>query len=148
MWLLDTMIISEQRKREPDVRVVSWLETVPEKDLFLSVVTICEIQRGIAKERLKDNVFAERLQKWLNLLLKNYADRILLVTAEIACRWGELSAAAGHDGADVMIAATAQQHNLTVVTRNDRHFQPFKVTVYNPYQSVRTRGNWPAETDQ
>ncbi|MBI2353414.1 MAG: type II toxin-antitoxin system VapC family toxin [Deltaproteobacteria bacterium] len=134
MWLLDTMVISEMRRQAPDTQVVSWLSSAPENSLYLSVVTISEIQRGIVRQRDKDSLFAERLRHWLDTLLKNYADRILPVTPEIACRWGELSAAAGHDGGDVIIAATALQHGLTVVTRNERHYKPFQVAILNPYK--------------
>ncbi len=133
MWLLDTIVVSELRKKTPDSAVISWLTTVPQERLYLSVATLSEIQRGIAQQRSKDNLFAARLQRWLDTLKKNYADRILLITPEIACQWGELTAAAGHDGVDVIIAATAMQHGLTVVTRNERHFRPFGVAVHNPY---------------
>ncbi len=133
MWLLDTMVISELRKRDPDPNVVIWLSSAPENSLFLSVVTISEIQRGIALQRGKDAPFAERLQFWLDEMMRNYGDRVLPVTPEIACRWGELTARVGHDGADVVIAATALQHGLSVVTRNERHFSQFSVPVINPY---------------
>ena len=133
MWLLDTMVLSELRKRAPDQKVVAWLSSTPEKSLFISVVTISEIQRGIALQRKVDAPFAERLHEWLVTLMKNYGDRLLPITPEIACRWGELSVRAGHDGADVMIAATALCHGLCIATRNERHFSPFSVPVLNPY---------------
>jgi len=133
MWLLDTMVISELRKRVPDPNVVVWLSSTAENSLFLSVVTISEIQRGIALQRNKDVPFAERLQYWLDEMMRNYADRVLPVTPEIARRWGELTAQVGHDGADVLIAATALQHGLSVVTRNEKHFSQFSVPVLNPY---------------
>ena len=133
MWLLDTMVISELRKRNPDPNVVTWLSSAPEKSLFLSVVTISEIQHGIALQRNKDGLFAERLQNWLDEMIRNYGDRVLPVTPEIACRWGELTASVGHDGVDVVIAATALQHGLSIATRNERHFIPFSVPVMNPY---------------
>ena len=134
MWLLDTMVISELRKRAPDQNVINWLSSAPEKSLFLSVVTISEIQRGIALQRSKDAPFAERLQDWLDEMMRNYGDRVLPVTPEIACRWGELTARVGHDGADVIIAATALQHGLSVVTRNEQHFSQYSVPVVNPYE--------------
>jgi len=133
MWLLDTMVISELRKRTPDPNVVRWLSLVGDKSLFLSVVTISEIQRGIALQRSKDAPFAGRLQCWFDELLRNYGDRVLPVTTEIACCWGDLTAKVGHDGADVIIAATALEHGLSVVTRNEKHFSPFLVPVFNPY---------------
>lgn len=135
MWLLDAMVVSELRKKTPDAAVISWLTSVPQERLYLSVATLSEIQRGIAQQRNKDNLFALRLQRWLDTLKKNYADRILSITPEIACQWGEFTASLGHDGVDVIIAATALQHNLTVVTRNDRHFRPFGVAVLNPYST-------------
>ena len=133
MWLLDTMVISELRKRVPNQNVVTWLTSKPENSLFISVVTISEIQRGIALQRGIDAPFAGRLQQWLDELMRNYGDRLLPITPEIACRWGELSARAGHDGADVMIAATAISHGLCVATRNERHFSPFLAPTLNPY---------------
>jgi toxin FitB len=136
MWLLDTMVISELRKRTPDPNVLAWLSSTPEKQLYLSVVTISEIQRGIAVQRFKDAAFAGRLQSWLDTLMRIYGDRVLPVTPEIACRWGELTAAVGHDGADVLIAATALHHGLVVVTRNERHYAPFSVSVLNPYNTT------------
>ena len=132
MWLLDTMVISELRKRDPDSHVVAWLSTVSSNHLFLSVVTISEIQRGINQQRVKDVFFAEKLQLWLDDLIRNYADRILPITQEIATLWGNLSAQAGHDGPDVMIAATALHHGYTVVTRNVRHFSHFPIKTQNP----------------
>lgn len=133
MWLLDTMVISELRKRTPDPNVVAWLSAASENSLYLSVVTISELQRGIALQRNKDAEFAGRLQQWLDALIRNYGDRVLPVTPEIACLWGELTARVGHDGADVVIAAAALHHGLSVVTRNERHFSPFSVPVLNPY---------------
>lgn len=129
------MVISELRKKQPDQNVLDWLRSVPDKQLYLSVVTISEIQRGIAQQRSKDRLFSDQLQSWLDFLQRNYADCILPVTPEVACRWGELSAAVGHDGGDVIIAATALHHGLTVVTRNERHFQPLNVAIFNPYSA-------------
>ena len=145
MWLLDTMVISELRKQVPDPQVVAWLCSTSENQLFLSVVTISEIQRGIVGKREKDAVFAERLRLWLDMLLRNYGDRVLPVTSEIARSWGELSARAGHDGADVVIAATALHHGLTMVTRNERHFSRFGVSIVNPF--VRQVSNSQGETE-
>ena len=136
MWLLDTMVISELRKQSPDQRVIAWLADKTERSLFLSVVTVSEIQRGIVRQQVKDAVFSERLKKWLDLLLRNYGDRILPVTADVARHWGTLSAQVGHDGADVIIAATAHHHGLTVVTRNERHFDQLGVPVINPFDDV------------
>jgi predicted nucleic acid-binding protein len=141
MWLLDTMVISELRKRTPDPNVLTWLSLAPENKLYISVVTISEIQRGIASQRIKDEHFAESLQSWLDTLLRNYRDRVLPITTDISCLWGELTASVGHDGAGVMIAATALHHGLVVVTRNVRHFAPFSVSFLNPYNNAPVQVN-------
>jgi predicted nucleic acid-binding protein len=133
MFLLDTMTVSELRKRSPARSVLAWLRKRREEELFLSVVTVGEIQRGIAGKRGSDPAFAEELARWLDTLLQVYGDRVLPMGADIARRWGELSWKAGHGGADVVIAATAIQHQLSVVTRNVRHFEPLGVPVVNPF---------------
>ncbi len=133
MYLLDTVVLSELRKRDRHPGVVRWLRNSPADDLFLSAVTIGEIERGIVRQRGKDPAFAEALESWLDRTIQIYADRILPIDTRIARRWGSLSARIGHDGADLLIAATALEHDLTVVTRNTRHFEPTGVTVIDPF---------------
>ncbi len=134
MYLLDTVVISELRKRQPARSVVGWIGRQPEDGLFLSAVTVGEIQRGIAGKRKSDPSFADELARWLDTLLQVYGDRVLPMNAEIARLWGDLSWQAGHAGADLPIAATAIHHRLTVVTRNTRHFDPLGVAVLNPFR--------------
>jgi hypothetical protein len=133
MWLLDTVVLSELRKRTPDPAVLSWLTQQQDASLFLSVVSLGEIERGIQKQRLVNALFAADLSQWLETLQILYAERILPVTPPIARRWGALSAQLGHDGVDLLIAATAIGHGLVVVTRNTRHFAPTGVRVFNPF---------------
>ena len=133
MILLDTVVVSELRKTRPNPRVISWMRGLRETDVFLSVVTIGEIERGIRKVR--DSDFAVALTRWLEDLLRFYGDRILPVTPDIARRWGRLSADIGHDGADLLVAATAAAHGLTVATRNVRHFAPTGVNVFDPFKA-------------
>ncbi|MEZ5615183.1 MAG: type II toxin-antitoxin system VapC family toxin [Rhodocyclaceae bacterium] len=133
MFLLDTVVISELRKRRPARSVVGWIGSQDEGGLFLSVVTVGEIQRGIAGKRKSEPAFADELARWLDSLLRFYGDRILPMNAEIARLWGDLSWQAGHSGADLLIAATALHHRLTVVTRNVRHFEPLGVSLFNPF---------------
>ncbi len=133
MFLLDTVIVSELRKKRPDAGVVRWISKQQDDLLYLSVVTLGEIERGIEKRRKVDTGFADELAAWLESLMRFYADRILPVTPSVARRWGRLSAQLGHDGADLLIAASALTHGLTVVTRNAGHFEPTGVSLINPF---------------
>jgi toxin FitB len=133
MFLLDTAIVSELRKARPSSHVVAWLASVEKYRLCLSVVTIGEIERGIEKRRADEPEFASALTGWLETLLSIYGDNVLSVTPAIARRWGVLSAKLNHEGADLLIAATALEHNLTVATRNVKHFKPSGVSVVNPF---------------
>lgn len=136
MYLLDTMVLSEFRKRERDANLVRWLGSVPESGLHLSVVTIGEIEKGIAIVEARDLAFARRLEAWLDEVLRGFADRILGLDVRTARRWGRLVAGHGHAGADLLIAATALEHGLTVVTRNLRHFTGTGVTSLDPFAAA------------
>lgn len=133
MFLLDTDVLSALRRRERSPGVARWLERQRTSALHLSVVTVGEIERGIARQRRRDPDFAEDLADWLDRILTWYGGRVLAVDTATARRWGQLSADLGHDGPDLMIAATALEHGLTVVTRNTRHFEPAGVPVLNPF---------------
>ena len=134
MYLLDTMVLSELRKSRRDPALVKWLGSVRPTDLFVSVVTIGEIEKGIAKQRRADPAFEERLADWLDGILHYYATRILAVDLSIARRWGRLADTQGHAGADLLIAATAIDQGLAVVTRNIRHFEGTGVPLVNPFR--------------
>ena len=133
MYLLDTVVLSEIRKRQRNPEVVEWLRHQRDTDLFLSVVTIGEIERCISLQKEKNAQFSDELAKWLDKVLHLYADRILPVDLETSRLWGRLSAELGNQGPDILIASTALVHGLTVVTRNERHFTPTKVNVLNPF---------------
>ena len=128
-FLLDTVILSKLRKRERNTNVVHWLRETRASDLFLSVVTIGEIERGINRQQRVDLVFAKQLSSWLESILLHYRDRIIPIDIPIARRWGELSDRHGHASVDLLIAATAMEHGLTVMTRNVRHFKPTGVPI-------------------
>ena len=134
MFLLDTDVLSALRRRERHPEAVRWVETQRTADLYISVVTVGEIERGITQQQPRDPSFAGELALWLDRVLAWYSDRILIVDAATARRWGRLSATLGHDGADLLIAATALEHGLTVVTRNARHFEPTGVPTLNPFE--------------
>jgi predicted nucleic acid-binding protein len=133
MFLIDTVTLSELRRRERDPTVVKWFERQRTTDLFLSVISIGEIERGIARQRAPDPGFASALANWLDRVLTLYGDRVVPFDLRAARRWGTLSAILGNDSADIMIAATALEHGLTVVTRNVSDFEPCGVAVLDPF---------------
>jgi predicted nucleic acid-binding protein len=132
MFLIDTVTISELRRRQRDPGIVAWFERQRTTDLFVSVISIGEIARGIAAQRATDPGFAGSLAAWLDRVLTLYGERVLSFDLQTARRWGALCAALGNESADVMIAATALEHGLTVVTRNVSDFEPTGVAVLNP----------------
>ncbi len=132
-YLLDTDILSAIRRKQRDPNLEKWLNSIQSADVYLSVVTIGEVERGIIQQRRMNPEFAEELQRWLDTILLSYEQRILPMSVSIARRWGQLSGELGHNNADLMIAATALEHNLTVATRNTRHFEPTPVSLINPY---------------
>ena len=132
MFLVDTDVLSALRRRKRNPETVRWAETQRTSDLHLSVVTIGEIERGITKQNRHNPSFVQDLAAWLDRLLAWYGDRILPVDEGAARRWGQLSATLGYDSADLLIAATALEHGLTVVTRNIRDFEPTGVRTLNP----------------
>jgi toxin FitB len=137
MFLIDTVTLSELRRRERDAKVVKWFKRQRAADLFLSVISIGEIERGIARQRAIDPAFAGALADWLDRVLTLYGERVVPFDLRSARRWGALSAVLGNDSADLMIAATALEHGLTVVTRNVSHFEPSGVAVINPFSRTK-----------
>jgi len=135
MYLLDTVVLSALRKRRRDPGLESWFRAVSAGDLFLSTITIGEIELGIEKQRPRDPVFAGELGRWLEITLRAHADRILPLDIGSARRWGRLAARIGNKGLDLAIAATALEHGLVVVTRNVAHFDPTGVESLNPWSA-------------
>ena len=133
MFLIDTVTLSELRRRERDPMVVAWFQRQRTTELFLSVISIGEIERAIARQRAIDPGFADALAAWLDRVLTVYGERVVPFDLRTARRWGVLSAALGNDSADLMIAATALEHGLTVVTRNVSDFEPTGVAVLDPF---------------
>lgn len=133
MFLLDTDVLSALRRRDRHPKVTRWLESQHTSDLYLSALTLGEIERGIAQQQSRDPSFARELAVWLARVLTWYGDRVLAVDVPTARRWGRLSVTLGYDSVDLLIAATALEHGLTVVTRNVRHFEPTGVPVLNPF---------------
>lgn len=132
VFLIDTDVLSALRRRKRNPEIARWLAAQRTTDLHLSVVSIGEIERGIAGVKCRDSAFAERLEEWLDALLRIYGDRVLTVDLSVARRWVRLSEEMRHNGADLLIAATALEHGLTVVTRNTRDFAAAGVPVLDP----------------
>ena len=103
MFLIDTVTLSELRRRQRDPEVVAWFERQRTADLFLSVITVGEIEHGIARQRETDHGFAAALATWLDRVLALYSERILSFDLRTSRRWGVLSANLSNDSADLMI---------------------------------------------
>ena len=134
-YLLDTNFISELRKEHRANRgVLAWALAHDPMQCALSVITIGEIRSGIENCRLRDLTQAIALEKWLGEQLEVFSANILPITLGIADRWGRLISAAGPSDADSLIAATALEHDLTVITRNVTDFESSGVRFYNPWK--------------
>lgn len=133
MYLLDTNVVSELRKPKPHGAVVAWLTSIDAADLYLSVVTVGEIQAGIELTRDQDAKKAELIESWLERVTETYS--VLPMDAATFRAWARLMHRQSDTlYEDAMIAATARMHNLTVVTRNVSDFAQFDVQVLNPFE--------------
>ena len=139
-YLLDTALLSELVKRAPNPDVVAWVDAQEEATLFVSVITFGELQKGISK--LQDSQRKTTLQAWLSQsLTRRFGRRALPVDYAVAVAWGALQGDAERSGqtlpaVDCLIAATAQVHDLTVVTRNERDIQRCGARVINPWHAA------------
>ena len=136
-YLLDTNVVLELVKPAPDANVVDWVENADESGLFLSVLTLGEIRNGI--EKLRDGRRRARLETWLQVDLRSrFEHRLLPINEAVADRWGTISAIAANNGrplplVDGLLAATALEHNLTFVTRDDSAVAATAVSTLNPW---------------
>jgi toxin FitB len=136
-FLIDTNVISEVTRPKPDVHVINWLAAADEERSFLSVATIAEISSGI--EGMPIGAKQKRLRDWLHdELIPRFDERILPADAALAILWGSTvrrSRQGGHsiETMDALIAATAEHHNLTIVTRNIMHFSTLSLPLLNPW---------------
>ncbi len=134
IYLLDTDVLSAQRRPERAPQVSVWLKSKPWDELYLSVVTLGEVERGIALQAGRDPAFAAELRTWIDRTVHLFADRLLDFGAEEARIWGMLSARLGHSSADLLIAATALARQAIVVTGNVADFAPTGVEIENPFR--------------
>jgi toxin FitB len=133
-YLIDTNVLSELRKQERAApSVLRWYAGVRGEDLYVSVLVVGEIRNGIERLRRRDLEAAGRLETWLASVQADLADRILPVTTGIADRWGRLGVPDPRPVIDTLLAATALEHDLILVTRNERDVERTGVRVLNPF---------------
>jgi tRNA(fMet)-specific endonuclease VapC len=139
-YLLDTNVISELIARQPNQKILDWLDSLDPSTVYLSVVTIGEIRKGI--EKLPPSKRKDALKTWLETdLLLRFHENILDISVEIMLIWGELTGRLENQGKpiaalDALIAATALQRKLRLITRNDSDFQHTGVTIDNPWRAT------------
>jgi predicted nucleic acid-binding protein len=137
MYILDTNVVSELRKAKkahPSVR--NWANTLPAGSLYLSVISILELELGVLLMERRDPEQGRILRSWMDKhVLPSFAERVLAIDTQVAQRSAALHVPDPRSDRDALIAATALIHQMTVVTRNVDHFRPMGVTVINPWQS-------------
>ncbi|PZM14066.1 type II toxin-antitoxin system VapC family toxin [Rhizobium tubonense] len=133
MYLVDTNVISEARRGT--AQATSWLRSVDPRTVYLSVITLGEIMRGIALKQKSDPRTAVHLEEWLRRIQLDHKDRILPITDRIAVEWARISALRPRGDADGLIAATAVVHDLIVVTRNVADFDDTGVSLIDPWNN-------------
>lgn len=133
MYLLDTNVISEIRKGDGNPSVRTWFDSTDGAELFLSVLVLGEVQRGILMVRGRDPSLAASLQAWLDQLRIDYADRLLVIDNEVALEWGRLNAIRTVPAIDGLLAATASRYGMTLVTRNTSDFIGLNIAMMNPF---------------
>jgi predicted nucleic acid-binding protein len=131
MYLVDTNIISEARRKTPEA--VNWLRSVDPTQVYLSVITLGEIMRGIALKQKSDPQAAGHLAEWLGILRAEHRNQILPITDQVAVEWGRLAALRPRGDAEGLIAATARIHDLILVTRNVSDFDDTGILIRNPW---------------
>ena len=136
-YLLDTNILSELRKGPRcNANVAAWFAPVPEHAVYLSVLVIGEIRRGIERIRRRDLQAAATLETWLAQVVAQHRERILAVNREVAEEWGRMTATRSLPTIDSLLAATAKSHGLTLVTRNVTDIAATGVPYLNPFEST------------
>jgi predicted nucleic acid-binding protein len=136
-YLLDTNIVSEINRQTPNSGVLQWFDDTEETDLFISVITMGEIRRGIEQIRrrnqMDDERRAARLEQALNALRNDYRGRFIPISEEIAEEWGRMCAVYPNHPVDNLLSATARVHDMTLVTRNIRDVEIHNISCLNPF---------------
>ena len=132
-FLLDTNVISEARNLAPNPSVRAWLDSVPEAELYLSVLVVGEIRQGIEPLRRRDPAQAEPYERWLSALQLSFADRLVPITADVCEEWGRLNVPDPLPVVDGLMAATASRRDWTLVTRNVKDLARTGIRLLNPF---------------
>jgi toxin FitB len=139
-WLLDTNVVSETVRPRADQKVLAWIAACPNEDVAISILSLAELHDGVAA--LGDGGRQRRFEAWMrDCVVPGFGERTLPLTLEILIDWLQLSRSLRAKGkpraaADLLIAATARRHNLTIVTRNVRDFTGTGVIVYDPWSGM------------
>ena len=134
-YLLDTNVLSEVRRPRGDEKVKRWISSASVSDLYLSVLVVGEIRRGTERLKRRDPEGTKVYEAWLDTVLKEYADRILPIDAEVAEEWGRISVPDPVPIVDGLMAATAKVRGMTFVTRNTADVERTGVRLLNPFDS-------------
>jgi len=134
-YLLDTNVVSEIRRKQRNEQVVSFLDSIHASRLFISVLTLGELRKGVEVKKRSDPAAAELLERWVDGLESSYVDRVLGVDLATARLWGELSADRTRPVIDTLLAATAIVRGMTFVTRNTSDVQGITLRVLNPWSA-------------
>jgi predicted nucleic acid-binding protein len=133
-YLLDTNVLSETRKKQPDQHVISFLSKMDPSALYFSVLTLGELRKGVAMKGRTEPEIARQLSEWVDGLEFSFADRIVSVDAATASLWGRLSAERPRPVIGTLLAATASVHAMTLVTRNTADIGDIAIQILNPWQ--------------
>lgn len=134
-YLLDTNIISEVRKgAKCDPNVAAWYDAIDDGDIFLSVLVLGEIRKGVERARPSDPIQARALEKWLTTVAESFSERILTVDQAVADEWGRMGAKRPVSTVDALLAATAKVHGMTFATRNVSDVADLGADFVNPFE--------------
>jgi predicted nucleic acid-binding protein len=134
-YLVDTNIISEVRKgARCDANVAQWYDSIDDAAIYLSVLVLGEIRKGVERARTTDPDQARALEKWLTAVLGSFAERILPIDQAVVDEWGRMGAKRPVSTVDALLAATAKVHGMTLVTRNVSHVIDLGAKVINPFE--------------
>lgn len=134
-YLLDTNIISEVRKgAKCDANVAAWYDSIDDAEIFLSVLVLGEIRKGVERARPSDPAQARALEKWLTAVAESFVERVLTVDQAVADEWGRMGAKRPVSTVDALLAATAKVHGMTLATRNVSDVADLGADFVNPFE--------------